>query len=477
MKRAFLWRLLPLLASVLVMPAQAGGDHGGVGPGPLTALARLDSVVALTGARTNPPTVSLPAVNWVTAEGVRVYWWQNDQLPMLDVRLVFDAGSARDGELPGLASAVSSLMDEGTRERTGQQVAEGFEQIGAEFGASSYRDMALLQLRVLSAPAQRDPAVALFAEVASAPAFAPEAWARLQESMRIGQRQRQQSPAGRAGLLFYQKLYGSHPYAAPPAGLASSVDRITPTELRDFHARYYSAGNAVMVLVGDIDRASAERVAAGVSKRLLAGARAEPLPEAQPLARGLRLHEEFPSQQMHVLLGEIGITRLDPDYFPLLVGNELLGGSGFGTLLTRELREKRGLTYSVSSRFIPMRAAGPFQISFSTRADQAEPALKLTRQLLRDFVERGPDPVDVQAAIDNLTQAFPRSLANNEQVASFLGMMGFYDLPDDFLDQYMTRLRSVTPAGVQAAIARHLHPDRLLVITVGQKSPPKAERQ
>ncbi len=450
----------------------AGGDHGGVSPGPLTALAQLTSAPALNVARAHPARVSVPVAQWVTPEGLRVFWRQNQQLPMLDVRLIYDAGAARDGDLSGLAAAVSGLLDEGTRARPAQEVAERFDQLGADFSASSYRDMALLELRVLSAADVRDPALALFAEVAAEPALADAEWRRLQESLRIGQRQRQQSPAGRAGMLFYRRLYADHPYANPPSGMVGSIERITPADLRAFHQRYYTVGNAVLVLVGDLSREDAERVSLQISQRLPAGEAAPPLPPVKPLTRAIRLHEEFPSQQVHIILGETGIAHGDPDTFPLMVANELLGGSGFGTLLMRELREQRGLTYGVSSQFIRMRAAGPFQIGFSTRADQADMALRLTRELLQRFVDRGAPAADVQAAIDTLVQSFPRSIANNEQIAGFLGMIAFYGLPTDYLDHYIERLRAVTPGQVRDALRRHIHPDRLLVVTVGRKSAP-----
>lgn len=466
--------LLAVLLAGLSPLLQAGGDHGGVSPGALTALPRLASAAELSAARARPAGVALAVAQWVTPEGLRVFWRQNQQLPMLDVRLIYDAGAARDGSLPGLAAAVSGLMDEGTRQRSTQQVAEGFERLGADFSASSYRDMALLELRVLSAAAQRDPALALFTEVAAEPALAASEWQRLQESLRIGQRQRQQSPAGRAGLMFYQRLYGDHPYANPPSGWPDSVARITPADLRAFHDRYYTVRNAVLVLVGDLSRADAERISAEISARLPAGEPAPPLPAVRPLPRAIRLHEEFPSQQVHILLGATGIAHGDPDTFPLMVANELLGGSGFGTLLMRELREQRGLTYGVSSQFIRMREAGPFQIGFSTRADQADMALKLTRELLQRFVERGAPAADVQAAIDTLVQSFPRSLANNAQLAGFLGVIAFYGLPVDYLDRYIERLRAVTPEQVREALRRHLDPDRLLVVTVGRKSAPAA---
>lgn len=461
--------LLAMLTAAMAMPAQAGGEHGSSPDGPLTALTRLSSAPALAEAQSRRLGLDIRVQQWRTPEGLRVLYWPNAQIPMLDARLIFDAGAARDDDLPGLASAVSSLMDEGTPNFTAQQIAERFERVGAEFSAASYRDMAILQLRTLSQPEYRDQALDMLAEVTAHSSFDEAAWLRLQESLRIGQRQRQQSPSGRAGLQFYQQLYPDHPYANPPAGLASSVQRITPARLKAFHARYYTVRNAVLVLVGDLDRGQAEAIASQFSQRLPVGDAAPPLPEPVPLKKARHLHIEMPSQQTFVLLGELGLSRNDPDYFPLLVANEILGGSGFGSLLTRELREKRGLTYTVSSQFIPMRMPGPFQISFSTRRDQADAALALTRQLLTDFVRNGPDAAAVNNAIAQLTQAFPRSLTRSDAIASYLGMMGFYELPADYLSRYVEQLAAVTPEQVRSALQRRVHPARLLVITAGQK--------
>lgn len=466
------------LSTALALPVWAGPEHGGVSPGPLTALTRLQSAPALLAERDQTPAVHVALKRWTTAEGLRVLWSRNTQLPLLDVRVVFDAGAAREGEHAGVAAAVSSLLEEGTTTRSAQQVAEGFEEVGAQFSAASYRDMALVSVRVMSDAARRDAATALLSEVISAPRFADKDWQRMQESMRLSLRQRLQSPAGRAGQSFYQSLYGAHPYARMPGGDIDSINAMTPADLQAFHQRYYTAQNGVLVLVGDISRADAEALAERVSQALPVGEKAPALPAVKPLAKPERVHQVFPSEQVSVVMGAVGISRGDPDYFALMVGNELLGGSGFGTLLTRELREKRGLTYSVTSRFIPMRAAGPFQISFSTRHDQAAEALSLTRQLLSDFVRQGPSEADVTAAKANLSQAFPRSVASNAQVASFLAMIGFYELPDRFIDDYIGQLAAVDLAHVRAAISRHIQPERLLVVTVGRlaASPEAAEK-
>lgn len=449
----------------------AGADHGGVSAGPLTSLTRLESAVALASKRAEVPSLNMTPKQWVTPEGLRVMLWQSEQLPMLDVRLIFDAGAARDGALPGLASAVSSLMDEGTEKHSGESLAAGFESLGAEFSAQSYRDMAVLQLRVLSDPAIRDPAITLMTEVAADPAFSNESWSRLQGSMRIGQRQRQQSPASRASLLFYTHLYGDHPYANPPTGLLSGINRINTADMKAFHQRFYTAGNATLVMVGKIDVATAEVMANYFSSHMRAGVAAPDLPEPAPRTHAQLLFQTFPSQQVHTLIGALGIKRTDPDFFALQVANELLGGGGFGSLLTRELRERRGLTYSVTSSFLPMHATGPFIIAYSTRADQADFSLQLTQGLLRDFIANTPNQAAVQGAIDNLAQSFPRDVGSNANMSSYLGLIGFYGLPTDYISTYVAQLRAVTAEGVQQALARHLDPERLLIVSVGAKVP------
>lgn len=456
-----------LLATTL--PVQAFQAGGAVSEGPVTALQRLDSVSRLSA---EPVTRRPFAIEtWQTANGAKVLFVRAEELPLLDVRLVFDAGAARDGELGGLASTVSRMLDEGTSSRDTTAIAAAFEQVGASYGASSYRDMAVAELRVLSDPAFREPALAVFGDVVAHPAFPAEPFSRIQQGSEVGQQQQEQSPAALASRLFYQEAYGSHPYAQPPTGTRSTLARLTREDLVRFHQRYYVARNLTIALVGDISRGEAEAVAEQLSGALPAGEPAPALPEAPRMSRARHLHHEFPSQQTHILLGAPGIRRGDPDYYALQVGNEILGGGAFTSLLMREIRQKRGLTYGVYSGFTPMRAEGPFMISLSTRADQSQEALRLARQLLTDFVRQGPDEAAVKEARASIIQGFPMSASSNAGIVGYLGAIGFYDLPLDYLDQYLARISAVTAEDVRRAFRRHVRPDRLLAVTVGKAAP------
>ena len=449
--------------------AQAGLEGAAATAGPITSLSRLGSVQQIPA---NPELRrAVPIQNWVTKNGARVYFVAAPELPMVDLRLVFDAGGARDGALGGLANTVNRMLDEGTLTRDTSAIASGFEMVGASFSASSHRDMAVVELRVLSDGTFRDPALEVFADILAHPQFPEAAFARIQQSSEIGQQQKEQSPSAIATVNFYKALYGTHPYAQPPTGTRETLAKIRREDLLAFHQRYYVARNLTMAIVGALSRTEAETVAERASRELPAGEPAAPLPAVLPSAKARYLHQEFPSQQTHIMLGVPGVRYGDPDAYALTVGNEILGGGAFTSQLMTEIRQKRGLTYGVYSGFSPMRVEGPFIISLSTRSDQTAEALKITRQVVSDFVRRGPDADAVREAKANIVRGFPLATASNASIVSYLGAIGFYHLPLDYLDQYVARIQAVTPEEVRMAMQRHINPDHMLVVTVGKDKP------
>lgn len=459
-----------LLILALVAPlAQAGHEGAEVTPGPVTALERLQSLREMP--RVVEARRAFSIQNWVTKNGARVYFVEARELPMLDLRLVFDAGGARDGDRGGLASTTSRMLEEGTPTRDTAAIARGFETVGAEFDTSSHRDMAVAELRVLSDAAYRDPALEVFADAVAHPQFPAEPFARIMQSNEVGLQQQEQSPAAIASRLFYKALYDQHPYAQPPSGSRESQARIKREDLQVFHQRYYVARNLVIALVGSLSRAEAEAIAEKVSSALPAGEPAPALPAVKAMSKARLLHQEFPSSQTHILMGQPGIAYGDPDYYALAVGNEILGGGGFTARLMTEIRQKRGLTYGVYSGFTQMRKPGPFIINLSTRAEQSDEALKIARKVVGDFVKKGPEADELKEAKANIIGGFPLATASNASIVGYLGAIGFYGMPLDYLDQYLPRIQAVTADDVRAAFRRHLDPERLLVVTVGKSKP------
>ena len=195
------------------------------------------------------------------------------------------------------------------------------------------------------------------------------------------------------------------------------------------------------------------------------------MPEVEPLAAAKETRIPFDSAQAHVLIGQPGYRRTDPDHFALNLGNYVLGGGGFVSRLTEQVREKRGLTYSIYSGFSPGLQAGAFRIGFQTRPDQAEEAVKVSREVLAKFVAEGPTDAELKAAKDNLIGGFPLLLDSNRKLLGNVANIAWYDLPLDYLETWTARMNAVTVADVKSAFARKLQPDRMVTVIVGAKQP------
>ncbi|WGK61509.1 pitrilysin family protein [Halopseudomonas sp. SMJS2] len=413
-----------------------------------------------------PARRNLDLQHWTTEQGTRVYFMQAEELPMLDMQLLFAAGASRDSGLPGLATMTNAMLNEGTGDMDAGSIAAGFERLGAQFSNSSHRDMALTGLRTLTATDKLDPALALFAEVIARPSFPQDAFERLRNQLLASLQFRLQRPAALASEAFWTDLYPDHPYGSLPEGQADSLQSMTPESLRQFHSQYYTAGNAVIALVGDINRERAERLAQRLADALPQGPAAPVIAEPEPIASSHR-HIDFNGQQTHILVGQHGISRHDPDYAALYVGNQILGGSGFGSRLMQEIRESRGLSYSVSSRLIPMQATGPVMVSMQTRADQVDLALEVIHQSLDAFISEGPTEAELTRTKRQINGEFPLSTANNASIVAQLGMIGFYELPLNHLQLFLDQVQALTTEDIRAAFARHFDPEQRLVITVG----------
>ncbi|MCQ4273094.1 insulinase family protein [Pseudomonas kuykendallii] len=439
-------------------PAAQAATRQSEAPARLESLAELDKKA--------PSYRNLDIQSWQTAEGAKVLFVEAREVPMFDLRLTFAAGSAQDGDVPGLATLTNAMLNEGVAGKDVGAIAEGFEGLGADFGNGAYRDMAIASLRSLSAVDKREPALALFAEVIGKPTFPADSLARIKNQLLAGFEYQKQNPGKLAGDALFERLYGDHPYAHPSDGNEATLPAISLEQLRAFHQKAYAAGNVVIALVGDLSRSEAEAIAAQVSSALPKGPALAKMAEPQAPKPGLS-HIEFPSKQTHILLAQLGIKRGDADYAALFMGNQILGGGGFGTRLMKEVREKRGLTYGVSSGFSGMQARGPFMISLQTRAEQSEGTLGLVQQIVRDYLAEGPTQKELDDAKRELAGSFPLTTASNANIVGQLGAMGFYDLPLSYLQDFMNQAQALSVEQVRAAMAKHLSADNFVVVTAG----------
>ncbi|MDC7816501.1 M16 family metallopeptidase [Pseudomonas sp. BLCC-B112] len=425
---------------------------------------KLQSLAELDGKA--PSHRNLNVQTWSTAEGAKVLFVEARELPMFDMRLIFAAGSSQDGNTSGLALLTNAMLNEGVPGKDVGAIAQGFESLGADIGNGAYKDMAVVSLRSLSAVDKREPALELFAEVVGQPTFPADSLARIKNQLLAGFEYQKQNPGKLASLELMQRLYGSHPYAHASEGNAKSVPGISLAQLQAFHAKAYTAGNVVIALVGDLSRSDAEAIAAQVSAALPKGpALAKVEQPTEPKASiG---HIEFPSSQTNLLLAQLGIDRDDPDYAAVSLGNQILGGGGFGTRLMSEVREKRGLTYGVYSGFTPMQARGPFMINLQTRAEMSEGTLKLVQDVFADYLKNGPTQKELDDAKRELAGSFPLSTASNADIVGQLGAMGFYNLPLSYLEDFMRQSQALTVEQVKAAMNKHLGVDKMVIVSAG----------
>jgi zinc protease len=221
--------------------------------------------------------------------------------------------------------------------------------------------------------------------------------------------------------------------------------------------------------VGALDRAQTDAVVTQLLARLPKGPCAPwpPVPEVEPLLRAQEIHIPFASAQAHLLVGQPGYARTDPDHLALVVGNHILGDGGFTSRLTQEVREKRGLTYGVDSHFAPGLHAGAFTIALQTRPDQAQQALLLVRQVLADFVAEGPTEAELQAAKDHLMGGFPLMLDGNLKLLDNVANIAWNGLPLDYLDTWTLRVQALTVPAIRDALARKLQPERMVTVVLG----------
>ena len=421
---------------------------------------------------------------------LEVYWVLDHTLPMVDIQVDFDAGSRFDPpRRSGMSGATAQMLSKGVQGENATErsqakrrlppldenaLGQAWADIGAIFSASSSDDRLSVRLRSLVKPEILDKALELGSREIGTPSFDSAIWSSERAKTISFIQESETQPAPVASKLFRQQVFGAHPY-----GQSVSVESIKSIEVRDlkrFHQQFFSPCKARVSVVGDVEAADVERIARALLARLpeprscAALAALPTLPEVQALAQSKTVAKPFVSTQAHVLMGQVGIARGDARYFPLTVGNYILGGGGFVSRLTDQVREKRGLSYSVYSYFNPEIQAGPFTIGLQTKKDQAQQALDVVKEVLTDFVDNGPTPEELQAAKDNLIGGFALRFDNNKKLLDNVANIAWYGLPLDYLQTWTQAVQAVTVESIHEAFKSVLDPKRMVTVIVGAPS-------
>jgi zinc protease len=422
----------------------------------------------------NSAWAGLPIQRWAQASGAQVYLVESPSIPMVDVQIDFDAGGRRDpADQPGLANLMASGTGYGVRATATEKaldenaLSEAWADLGASFGGSAGADRMSFSLRSLTYPDLLDRATTLAARQLAEPSFPEAPWLRDQPKILASLKEAETRPGTVAARAYSRAIYGNHPYGYEMT--ADSLLRTSVQDLRALHTSAVRACEAKVSVVGAVTREQADALVQRLLARLPnAACSARPaVPEVAPLQAASEQRIAFAAAQAHVLLGQPGYKRSDPDFLALTVGNHILGGGGFTSRLTEDVREKRGLTYSVYSYFSPGLHAGAFTIGLQTRPDQAQQALDLVRVVLNKFVTEGPTEKELQAAKDNLIGGFALRLDSNRKLLGNVANIAWNDLSLDYLDRWTERVNLLTVADVRAAFARKVHPDKLATVVLG----------
>ncbi len=407
-----------------------------------------------------------PAVERLKLDnGIQLVLSTQASVPIVAINCLVDGGARTDpAGKEGLAGLTANLLSEGTRGRTSEEISRIVDSLGASFSTEASQDWIEVGATVLARDFETG--VDLVARSLREPTFPPAEVAR-QKAETIGALQASEDePQVVSARAFRSAVFGKAPYGTPVDGSLETVKRLTREDVVAFQASL-DPGRTLCAIVGDVETSRMREVAA----RLLGAWRAEvrprpqPSPAAAPAARTVVVDRTV--TQASIALGQIGVARTDPDWFPIVVMNHVLGGGGFTSRLMKRIRTQGGLAYGVSSGFSATRLPGPFQIVLQTKVQSAAEAIRIVREEFVRLHDEGATAEELEAAKDFLTGNFPMKLDSTSKLAGLLAQIQFFGLGDDYIERYAERVRAVTLDDVRNAARKHLDPDALVEVVVG----------
>jgi len=419
--------------------------------------------------------------HWTQPGGAQIYLVQSRSLPMVDVQIDFDAGARRDpADRAGLASATAAMAARGVRASAAgpaldeNALGEAWADLGAAFSAGATGDRMVFSLRSLTDPALLPRVLALAARQLGEPSFPADVWQRERAQWEAAIRESNTRPGTLANKAFEAAVYGAHPYGYHTT--EASLAAITVQDMREVYQKAIRPCRAKVSMVGDVSRSQADALVTALLARLADDAQRTscaplpPLPEVAALTAPAQIRSiPFDSAQAHVLIGQPGIRRNDPDFLALTVGNYVLGGGGFVSRLYAQVREKRGLSYSVYSYFAPGLHAGAFTVGLQTRPDQAAQAIAVSREAVEQFVREGPTEQELQSAKSNLVGGFALRFDSNRKLLDNVANIAWNGLPLNYLDTWTAAVERLTVADIRTAFARVLRPQTMVTVVVGAR--------
>ncbi|EKT4521637.1 insulinase family protein [Pseudomonas putida] len=403
--------------------------------------------------------------HWHTKEGAHVQFIASPDQPMFDLVLRFRAGSALDGDTPGLAALTLYLLDQGTGELDAMQFVRRLEGVGAIMHRRISRDYAMITLRSLSMPALRGSAVRLIAQMVAHPAFRPDDFANIRQRLNLYHQSGPQDVVTILQNATEAHVFGTHPYATPPAGSPEGLARITLDHVKAFHRQAYTTNNLEIGLVGDLSPKDAQALVASLTQALPQHWTSI-APRPLPITRGHTVHLQRSGSNTTVLMTfPLRAAPTDTDYPALMMVNQILGAS-YESRLTAELRSRRGLTYRIDTILEPMDAGCMWQIVWDIEPSYRDASLALVSELIECFIEQGPTEAEYEFALNQFSGQLLRTMANSAILAKGLTILGNRKQPADHLASYLDQLAALEPEDIRQ-VARGVNLNEAFVVTAG----------
>jgi zinc protease len=401
--------------------------------------------------------------------GLRVVVVEHHEQPSVSLRMLIGAGTAQDVTPKiGVANMVASLLDQGTTTRTAEQIADAVDTVGGNVSVGAGTDVTFASITVLKDSVA--PGLDLLSDIVRSPAFAPEEIERQREQLRSALRVSYQDPDYLASIVFDRLVYGFHPYGFPGTGTPASIDRITRADLVDFHDRYFSPGNAILAVVGDMPAADAF---AAVAKAFGGWARRSVLPALMlpppPPARRVVIVDMPGAVQTAIRVGHLGIRRQADDYTATDLAVRILGGEG-ANRLQQVLRTQRGLTYGASAYLNAYRIFGDIVAETDTRSEATGEALRVMMEEFSRLHREAVGVRELDGAKAFLAGSFPLGIETPDDIAAKVLTALFYELPLAELETFPERVNAVSVTDIRRVTQAYIRPDRLAVVLVGDAS-------
>ena len=406
---------------------------------------------------------------WTTGNGTEVLLVEQHDNPIVDMQVNFKgAGSVFNPEGKSeVAEFTAALLTDGTEKLDEEAFNAAADDIAAQIDSSSGQESSAAVLRSLSRPETLKQAAGLLNQSLTHPRFDPAVFDRRQKEAVTALQQQETTPDYNAGRALTKLAYPNHPYGSGANITTESIRKVNLDDIRAFHRSHYGKDNAIVAIVGDINRKQADRlvknVLNGLPERSSAAHTVPPVKQNPAQRRDI----PFAGEQAQVLLGMPLIKRHDPDYYALVAGNYILGGGGFDSRLMKVLRDRHGYTYGVYSNLEPATEAGMFTIAYSTQKKNTKDSLVQAQAVIKQFIEEGPTEEELAQAKANIIGSFPLRFDSNAKLVEYLSIIGYHNLPNDYLEAYPKAIGKLTVEQVKDAWKRRVKPEDLHIVVVG----------